>query len=67
MNIATVICLVEIELNMPSEHSWIGRFANGVTKSDDLQSSALRNISFRQKTRVSWIGEIIASLDGCFY
>jgi len=39
---------------------------NGVVKNGDLQSGARRNISLMQETRVSLMGEIIASLDRYF-
>src|SRR6266404_9389963 len=58
--------MVETALNIPLEHSSTGRFANSAAKSADLQSSALPNISSTRGTRVSWMGEIIASLDGYF-
>ena len=53
-------------LNSAWEHSSTGRFANRIAKSGDLLSSVLRGISCRRETRVSWTGEIIVSLDGCF-
>jgi hypothetical protein len=53
-------------LNLASEHSSTGRFANRIAKSDDLLSSALQSTSSRRETRVSWMGEIIVSLDGYF-
>ena len=43
-----------------------GRFANSVARSGDLLSSVLRRTGSRQEIRVSWMGEIIASLDGYF-
>ena len=43
-----------------------GRFTNSVARSGDLLSSVLRRTGSRQETRVSSMGEIIASLDGYF-
>ena len=53
-------------MDIASEHSSTGRFANRLAKSGDLQSSVLRSISSRRETRVSWMGEIIAALHGYF-
>jgi len=57
---------LELGLNLASEHSSTGRFANRIAKSADLQSSVLRSINSGRETRVSWMGEIIVSLDGYF-
>jgi hypothetical protein len=57
---------LELGLNLASKHSSTGRFANRIAKSADLQSSVLRSINSGRETRVSWMGEIIVSLDGYF-
>ena len=66
MNCARVIHSVETGLDIASEHSLTGRFANSIAKSGDFQSSGLRSISSGRETRVSWMGEIIVSPDGYF-
>jgi hypothetical protein len=60
-----VICSPEVESKIALERLSTARFANGIAKSGDLQSSAVRSISSAQGTRVSLMGDIIALLNAC--
>ena len=58
-NTQRIICSLEIESIIASEHSSTVRFVNSAAKSGDLLSSVLRRTGSRQETRVSSMGEII--------